>query len=106
MSGQGDLHIYKLSAEVSEYIHKTTNRFWDCYQKLPAHVQNLANKQFKLLKENPNHPSLRFEKLEGFDHYWSARVTRGYRAVATKDDEGFVWFLIGSHDFVYDSLKR
>ena len=29
-----------------------------------------------------------------------------YRAVATKDDEGFVWFLIGSHDLVYDSLKR
>lgn len=87
------------------YVHKTTPRFWNCYHKLPLRVQDLADKQFKLLKENPSHRSLRFEKLAGFDHYWSARVTKGYRAVATKDEEGFVWFLIGSHDFVYNSLK-
>ena len=105
MSGQGDSSIYKSSAEVPGYVHKTTPRFWECYQSLPPAVQKLADKQFERLKEDPTHPSLNFKKLEGYD-YWSARVTRGYRAVASKDEEGFVWFLIGKHDEVYESLKR
>ena len=105
MSGQGDSSIYKSSAEVPGYVHKTTPRFWECYQSLPPAVQKLADKQFERLKEDPTHPSLNFKKLEGYD-YWSARVTRGYRAVASKDEEGFVWFLIGKHDVVYESLKR
>ncbi len=105
MSGQGDSLIYKSSGEHSVHVHKTTENFWKCYYRLPLDVQNRADKQFKLLKENPNHQSLRFKKLEGSNHYWSARVAKGYRAVATKDEEGFVWFLIGHHDFVYNRLK-
>ena len=105
MSGQGDSNIYKSSAEFPGYVHKTTPRFWNSYQKLPPVVQKLADKQFERLKEDPTHPSLRLEKLERYD-YWSVRVTRGYRAVASKDEEGFVWFFIGKHDVVYDSLSR
>lgn len=56
-------------------------------------------------KENPSHPSLNFKKLEGYN-YWSARVTRGYRAVAFEDEEGFVWFSIRKHDAVYESLRE
>ena len=104
MSGLGDSSIYKSSAELPGYVHKTTPRFWECYQRLPPAVQKLADKQFERLKEDPTHPSLRLEKLEGYD-YWSVRVTRGYRAVASKDAEGFVWFLIGKHDTVYESLR-
>ena len=105
MLRQGDSNIYKSSAELPRYVHKTTPRFWECYQRLPQVIQKLADKQFERLKEDPIHPSLRLEKLEGYD-YWSVRVTRGYRAVASKDEEGFVWFLIGKHDTVYESLKR
>ena len=105
MSEQGDSNIYKSSVELPGYVHKTTPRFWDCYQRLPPAVQKLADKQFERLKEDPTHPSLRLEKLEGID-YWSVRVTRGYRAVASKDEEGFVWFLIGKHDVVYELLRR
>jgi mRNA-degrading endonuclease RelE of RelBE toxin-antitoxin system len=90
----------------SEYVHKAPRCFWRLYQKLPPSVQKLAKKQFELLKENPSHQSLRFEKLEGYDNYWSARVTRGYRAVASKDAEGFVWLFIGKHDEVYNWLGR
>ena len=103
MSEQGDSNIYRSSATASEHIHKTTRRFWANYRRLPAYVQRLADKQFQLLKENPRHPSLNFKKLEGHD-YWSVRVTRGYRAVAFEDDEGFVWFSIGKHDAIYESL--
>ena len=104
MSGQGDSSIYKSSPELPGYVHKTTPRFWECYQRLPSTIQKLADKQFERLKEDPTHPSLRLEKLERYD-YWSVRVTRGYRAVASKDEEGFVWFLIGKHDTVYGSLR-
>ena len=105
MSRRGDSNIYRSSAELPGYLHKTTPRFWECYQRLPSVIQKLADKQFERLKEDPTHPSLRLEKLEGYD-YWSVRVTRGYRAVASKDEEGFVWFLIGKHDVVYERLKR
>lgn len=106
MSGQKDSHTSKSSGEFSEYVHKTTKPFWELYRKLPPHVQTLADKQFKLLKENPSYRSLRFEKLEGYDNYWSVRVTRGYRAVASKEGKTFVWFFIGEHDTVYNWLRR
>ena len=105
MSEPGDSSISKSSAELPGSVHKTTPRFWECYQRLPPAVQKLADKQFERLKEDPTHPSLNFKKLEGYD-YWSARVTRGYRAVASKDEEGFVWFSIGKHDEVYNWLGR
>ena len=104
MSRRGDSSISKSSANFPEYAHKTTSRFWECYQRLPPVIQKLADKQFERLKEDPSHPSLRLEKLEGHD-YWSVRVTRGYRAVASKDEEGFIWFVIGKHDTVYESLR-
>ncbi len=36
--------------------------FWKCYHNLPTEIQKRADKAFALLKENPRHPSLRFEK--------------------------------------------
>lgn len=102
MSGRGDSSIYRSNR--SRHIHKTTRRFWANYRSLPARVQRLADKQFQQLKENLNYPSLNFKKLEGYD-YWSVRVTREYRAVAFEDEEGFVWFAIGKHDEVYESLR-
>lgn len=50
--------------------------------------------------ENPAHPSLRFKRVGDF---WSARVGRGYRALAVKDEADFVWVWIGAHDD-YDRL--
>lgn len=32
--------------------------FWEAYYNLPIEIQNLADKNFELLKENPQHPSL------------------------------------------------
>lgn len=69
--------------------------FWKCYHKLPKEVQQLADKSFALLKENPRHPSLRFERQR---QGGSARVSRGYRALAKERAEGLVWCWIGSHD--------
>jgi hypothetical protein len=51
--------------------HRTTPRFWAAYRNLPAEIQQLADANFQLLKENPRHPSLMLKKVGPF---WSVRV--------------------------------
>jgi hypothetical protein len=63
-------------------------------------VQQLARKNFQLLKDNPRHPSLQFKKL---GNHWSARVGHHYRAIAVEDDSGYVWVWIGTYA-EYDKL--
>ena len=77
-------------------IHRTVSRFWRCFGALPVEVRETAEKNYELLKENPNHASLHFKRVR---KYWSVRVTRDYRALAIETEPGvFVWFWIGPHD--------
>lgn len=80
--------------------HYTSPRFWDCYAKLSAEQQELADKAYELLKANPSHPSLHFKKVGRF---WSARVSYSLRALAVEVSEGYLWFWVGPHD-EYDRL--
>ena len=82
--------------------HFASPSFWVCYDKLPSSIKKLANKNFELLKSNPNHPSLHFKKV---DRYWSVRVGRKYRAIAIEDMENIIWFWIGSHADYNDLIK-
>ena len=75
--------------------HLASDSFWVAYNKLPAPIQILADKNFALLKENPQHPSLHFKKVGRF---WSVRVGLSYRAIATQVDGTFHWHWIGPHD--------
>lgn len=36
--------------------------FWELYKRLPDSIQELADKNFELLKADPNHPSLHLKK--------------------------------------------
>jgi len=45
--------------------HFTSPQFWQHYQKLPPAIQQLADKNFELLKSNLHHPSLHFLKIFG-----------------------------------------
>jgi len=74
--------------------HFATPRFWKAYDGLPAEIQKLADKNFELLKGDPDHPSLNLKKVGRF---WSARVGRSYRALAAEHDDGLLWFWIGTH---------
>ena len=80
--------------------HFTTPDFWFCYRHLTDEVQELADKCFDLLRQNPHHPSLRLKKV---GLYWSARVGLHYRVLAKERAEGLVWFWIGPH-CEYDQL--
>ena len=85
--------------------HLAAIDFWKQYSALPEHVRNRADKQFSLLKANPQHPSLRFKKVgerQG-QEIWSARITLSYRALAIKRADAYLWFWIGDHK-TYESL--
>lgn len=76
-------------------MHRTTERFWQCFDKLPSFVQKIAKQNFKLLKTNSRHPLLYFKKIGKF---WSVRVGISHRALAVEDGEDFIWVWIGAHD--------
>jgi hypothetical protein len=76
-------------------MHRTTPRFWDCFEHLPEPIQELARKNFELLKKDSTHPSLHFKKVGRF---WSVRVGLGYRALAVEQGDDLIWVWIGHHD--------
>jgi hypothetical protein len=42
--------------------HFVSSAFWEAYERLPEQLRALADKIYALLKENPQHPSLHFNK--------------------------------------------
>ncbi len=74
--------------------HAASPEFWACYRGLPEAVQALADKNFALLKADPQHPSLHFKPIGRFR---SVRVGLHYRALAVEAPDGLVWFWIGNH---------
>lgn len=82
--------------------NRATERFWKALKKLPAEIKETAEEQFEVFKINPFHPSLHFKKLGTF---WSIRITLEYRALAIKDEEGYIWVWIGTHD-EYDKISK
>jgi mRNA-degrading endonuclease RelE of RelBE toxin-antitoxin system len=82
--------------------HRATTRFWEQYRSLPEEIRNLADKNFRILRDNPWHASLQFKKIGGV---WSARVGLAYRALAVEDGNDLLWVWIGTHD-EYDRLIR
>lgn len=66
--------------------HRATEGFWRNYQALPLEIRNRADKQFALLKSNPQYPSLQFKKVGDSrgQEVWAARVTLNYRALALR----------------------
>jgi len=83
-------------------MHRTTTRFWECFEELPEAVKNTAKKNFDLLKIDPLHPSLHFKKVGDF---WSVRIGLKHRALGIKDGQDFIWIWIGSHSD-YDRMIR
>jgi mRNA-degrading endonuclease RelE of RelBE toxin-antitoxin system len=77
--------------------HTADPEFWRLYRALPKDLQNRADKAFELLRQSPQHPSLRLKKVKGHDGLWSARVGQDYRVLATEEVGGLHWFWIGSH---------
>ena len=84
-------------------MHRTTNRFWRCFEKLPESVQKVSRQNFQLLKTNPRYPSLHFKKV---GQLWSVRAGFNHRALAVEDGENFIWVWIGDHDEYERMIKQ
>ncbi len=74
--------------------HFATKQFWRTYNQLPKEIRELADKNYRLLKADPKHPSLHFKQI---GRLWSVRVGAHYRALGLDKPEGVVWFWIGTH---------
>jgi hypothetical protein len=80
--------------------HRASRKFWQFYHQLPKDIQELADRNYELLKRDPYHPSLHFKQVGRF---WSVRIGIHYRALAVEDGGDLVWFWIGHHS-EYDQL--
>jgi addiction module RelE/StbE family toxin len=84
-----------------------TEEFEKRYQQLPKNIKRKAEKQEKIFRNNPFHPSLHTEKLmpkgKGI---WSFRIGKRYRIIFRFLDKNRVVFLtVGSHDWVYRQIR-
>lgn len=87
-------------------ISRTTERFRKIFQQLPEHIQQRARAAYRLFRQDPAHPSLRFKPVHSSEPVYSARVGRSYRALAIREGERLTWFWIGSHADYEEMLKR
>jgi len=80
-----------------------TDEFERRYQDLPVSVQRRAEKQERLFRENPFHPSLHTEKLQPKNkEVWSFRIDRQYRIIFRFLDGSRALFLtVGPHSWIY-----
>jgi hypothetical protein len=79
-------------------LKSVTNRdFRTAYTKLPETVREQAHRAYRLWRENPNHPSLRFKPVLEDPKVYSVRVGLGWRALCLVEDDTAIWFWIGSH---------
>ncbi len=83
-------------------IHFASSSFWSAYELIPTEIQKIADRNYKILKQNPRHPSLYFKKI---NKYRSVRVGIHYRALSIEVKNGLLWFWIGSHT-EYDKLIK
>lgn len=74
--------------------HVTSSDFWTLYHRLPPEIRDLADKNYALLKANPDHPSLQLKRIEDL---WSVRIGLHYRALGIDAPDGIQWIWIGSH---------
>ena len=84
-------------------ISKARPSFWRAYARLSPLTKTLAREIYRLFAQNPDHPSLRFKKLQGHDAVWSVRITDQYRAVGVRSGDVIEWIWIGTHN-EFDNL--
>jgi hypothetical protein len=87
-------------------ISHTTERFRASYQALPEAIRRQAREAYRLFRQNPAHPSLRFRQVHPTRPIYSARINIQYRALGIRDADSIIWFWIGSHDEYERLLAR
>ena len=76
----------------------TRPSFWRYFAALDPTTQMAARDAYAQFVADPQHPSLRFKKLQGYANFWSVRIGQQYRAVGERDGNTIEWAWIGSHN--------
>jgi len=76
---------------------RVTLKFWKLYAGLPREVQQQARKAYLMWQANPDHPSLRFKRVDEEEPIYSARVSGDYRVLGVLEGDTVIWFWIGDH---------
>jgi len=79
-------------------ISKVRPSFWRAYGQLSPLVKARAKTTWQIFEKNPDHPSLRFKKLQGSNQLWSVRINEQYRAVGVRSGDVIEWIWIGTHN--------
>jgi hypothetical protein len=74
-----------------------TEDFWDEFRQLPGKIRQQAYKAYRTFSRDPFSFGLNFKEVNKKRHLWSARITRGYRALGIRDGEDITWVWIGPH---------
>ncbi|BAY16961.1 hypothetical protein NIES21_27950 [Anabaenopsis circularis NIES-21] len=82
---------------------RITTQFRQAFGDLPEQIQEQTREPYRLFKQNPSHPSLRFKKVNPELPIYSARISKSYRAVGQLEEDTIIWFWLGSHA-EYDKL--
>lgn len=83
----------------------TTRSFRDALKKLSPELRTQAREAFKQFQEDPFSPGLNFEEVNASQQIWSARITRGVRALGIRDRGDITWYWIGTHR-EYEKRKK
>jgi hypothetical protein len=84
-------------------ISKVRPSFWRAYERLAPPAKARARLAYQLFAENPEHPSLRFKKLQGSGKIWSLRISEQYRAVGLRSGDTIERIWIGTRN-EFDNL--
>ncbi|MCB9150415.1 MAG: hypothetical protein H6641_16800 [Caldilineaceae bacterium] len=79
---------------------RTTRSFRETFRALPPDVRERARQAYRLWRENPQLPGLRFKRV---GDQVSVRIGRQYRALGILQGDTVYWYWIGKHD-EYDRL--
>ena len=77
--------------------------FWRAYARLSEGNRLAAQRAYALFAQAPEHPSLRFKKLGGYDDVWSVRINEQYRAIGKRHGDAITWVWLGTHN-EFDNL--
>ena len=80
----------------------TTHSFREAFKALTPEARQRARMAYKLWRQTPNLPGLRFKRV---GEQVSIRVGRNYRALGILQDDMVHWYWIGKHDEYDRQLK-
>lgn len=84
---------------------RSTRKFDKQFKTLEQRIQKQATKTIDLFMKDPNHPSLRFKKIQGTDSFFEISVNMSIRIIieikSDEKDQINTLYIIGKHEEVF-----